>query len=290
MAQTEDLPERSRTGIGFLFGALQADAIPGPVLVELMDRLGFPEPTTRQLLARMLRQGHLTRRRVGRVSVYRLAGGYLERWSRLRYGDTPPNWVGAFQVVIHDIPEHLRARRERLLGAAIRAGFGQARPGLLIGVIEPDFVDQWTAGDASHAPLIEKGVLHVEPGAARRMAATAWSLPAKAAGLRRASTDLERLIESVDQVSTDPTAALHLMFEAGTIAESPRYSVPALPTELLPPDWPARRVQELLHTAIGRLTPVVGEYLYHRLAASPHAGLIEGGWWPPISPNSPTAG
>lgn len=283
MAANDDLPEHSRSGIGFLFGALQADAIPGPVLVEVMATLGFAEPTTRQLLARMLRQGHLTRRRVGRVSVYRLDGDYLERWSRLRYGDVPLNWTGTFHALVHDIPERLRVRRERLLGAAARAGFGQVRPGLLIGLAEPDFVDQWMGGDASDAPLIEKGTLRLDPDAARRMAATAWSLPARAADLRRASADLERLIDRVDQAATEGTAALQLMFEAGTIAGSPRYSVPALPAELLPADWPAPAVQELLHTAIGRLTPAVGEYLYHRLSASPHAGLIEGGWWPPIA-------
>lgn len=283
MPRTDDLPEQSRTGIGFLFGALQADAIPGPVLVELMDTLGFAEPATRQLLARMLRQGQLTRRRVGRVSVYRLAGDYLERWSRLRYGDTTPSWDGTFHVVVHDIPERMRVRRERLLGAALRAGFGQVRPGLLIGLAEPSFVDQRTTGDASNPPLIETGTLQLDPDAARRMAATAWSLPARAADLRRASAELERLLNRVDQAATDGTAALQLMFEAGTIAGSPRYRVPALPTELLPADWPAPAVQELLHTAIGRLTPAVGEYLYHRLAATPHAGLVEGGWWPPIA-------
>lgn len=276
----DELPEQSRSGIGFLFGALQADAIPGPVLVELMATIGFAEPTTRQLLARMLRQGQLTRRRVGRVSVYQLAGDYLERWSRLRYGDAPPSWSGSFHVVVHDIPERLRVHRERLLGAALRAGFGQARPGLLIGLVEPDFIDLWTAGDA---PLIEKGTLHLDPDAARRMAATAWSLPAKSADLRRAAAELERLIDQVDRTAPAGTAALQLMFEAGTIAGSPRYSVPALPTELLPKDWPAPTVQELLHTAIGRLTPTAGEYLYGRLAASPHAELVEGGWWPPIA-------
>ncbi len=45
----------------------------------------------------MLRQGQLTRQRMGRVSVYRLAGDYLERWSRPRYGDSTPDrdhyWV-----------------------------------------------------------------------------------------------------------------------------------------------------------------------------------------------------
>lgn len=278
MAAIDQLPDQSRSGIGFLFGALQAEAIPGPVLVELMATLGFAEPATRQLLARMLRQGHLTRVRMGRVSVYRLAGGYLERWSRLRYGDTPPSWDGAFHLVVHDIPERLRVRRERLLSAAIRAGFGQARPGLLIGLAEPDFVDQWTTSEAA---LIEKGTLHLAPDAAGRMAATAWSLPAKSADLRRAAAELERLIDQVDRTAPAGTAALQLMFEAGTIAGSPRYSVPALPAELLPTDWPASAVQQLLHTAIRRLTPAVGEYLYERLAASPHAGRVEGGWWPP---------
>ncbi|MFT4297390.1 MAG: PaaX family transcriptional regulator C-terminal domain-containing protein [Micropruina sp.] len=294
MAPTDDLPEHSRSGIGFAFGVLQADAVPGPILVEVMATLGFAEPTTRQLLARMLRQGQLERRRVGRVSVYRLAGGYLERWSRLRYGDTPPPWTGAFHVVVHDIPERLRVRRERLLGAAARAGFGQPRPGLLIGLTAPEFVEQVPARADAAAPMIEVGMIEVgmvevgmlslDPDAARRMAATAWSLPARAADLHRAATDLERLL---DRLAAEPrpegTDALRLMFEAGTIAGSPRYSAPALPPDLLPADWPAQHVQDLLHHAIERLTPTVGEYLYRRLTVSPHADLVEGGWWPPLS-------
>ncbi len=47
MPGTDDLPEQSRIGIGFLFGALQADAIPGPVLVQLVDMLELTEPATR---------------------------------------------------------------------------------------------------------------------------------------------------------------------------------------------------------------------------------------------------
>lgn len=291
MPSTADFPEHSRGGIGFVFGALRAEAVPGPILVDVMATLGFAEPTTRQLLARMLRQGHLERRRIGRVSVYRLAGDYLERWSRLRYGDTPPVWTGAFHVVVHDIPERLRVRRERLLAAAARAGFGQARPGLLIGLAEPTFVaDRATqrtsgsgAGEAA-AGMVETGLLSLAPDAARRLAATAWSLPLRADDLRRAAADLQRLLDGLDdRPDADGTEALRLLFDAGMIAGSPRYTAPALPAELLPSDWPAQRVQDLLHAAIERLTPAVGEYLYHRLTASPHAGLIEGGWWPPLS-------
>ncbi|MFT4217660.1 MAG: hypothetical protein QM619_10835 [Micropruina sp.] len=281
MARTDDSPEHSRGAVGFTFGVLQADAVPGPILVEVMAVLGFSEPTTRQLLARMLRQRHLERRRVGRVSVYRLSGGYLERWSRLRHGDAPPAWSGAFHVVVHDIPERLRGRRERLLAAAARAGFGQPRPGLLIGLTEPGFVERPTADAAG---MIEAGLLSLDPDAARRMAATAWSLPARAADLHRAAAALERLLDGFAAGPRPEGAdALRLMFAAGMIAGSPRYSAPALPPELLPADWPAQRVQDLLHHAIERLTPPVGEYLYGRLAVSPHAGLIEGGWWPPAS-------
>lgn len=285
-----DPPEHSRGAIGFVFGAFQAAALPGPILVEVMAAIGFPEPTTRQLLARMLRQGQLTRRRIGRVSVYRLAGDYLERWSRLRYGDDPPAWTGAFHVVVHDIPERQRGRRERLLAAAVRAGFGQARPGLLVGLAPPGFLQQWATDlgqrgptKGGSEPMVETGLLSVDLDAARRIASTAWSLPNRAVDLQAAAADLERLIDRIDDASsTSGSAALRLMFDAGMIAGSPRYSVPALPADLQPTGWPAPRVQQLLHTAIERLIPAVGDDLYRRLTASPHAHLIQGGWWPAI--------
>ncbi len=281
--QPVDLP---RSAIGFVFGALDATALPGPILVQLMGVLGVAEPTGRQVLARKLREGDLERERVGRISVYRMAGAYLERWLRLRHGDTPLTWDGSFHVVLHDVPERHRRRREALQSAAARAGYGQLRPGVLIGLTEPGFAEQlaaapdWPTQDA----VVETGQLDVDLPTARRIAARVWRLADRQHDLRRAADEVDDLLREVDGGIAGGTAhgelAFRQLFRGIMLAAGPRYNVPILPAELLPDDWPSDQVQQLLVKVVDRLQPTVGEYLYGLLRQTPSADLVQGGWWP----------
>lgn len=271
--------------MGFVFGALNADAVPGPILVDLMVVLGIGESTTRQLLARMLKQGDLRREKAGRVSVYHLDGQYLERWLRLRHGDTPPSWPGFFRMVVHDIPERHRFHRETLHAAAVRAGFGQLRPGVLIGTKQASFVEPVIGATTwpTNAALVETGHWEVEQDVARRIATVAWRLDEGGVELRGAADRLEALLDESPGRASDPASPYRTLFRAIGIAARPRFTVPQLPVELLPDDWPAGRVQELVETASGRLRQPTGEYLYHYLVTSPHAALVRGGWWPEVA-------
>lgn len=275
MAEHGRPADQSRGGVGFVFGLLDAEAVPGPILVSLMSDLGYPEATTRQLLARMLRQGELTRQRVGRLSVYRMAGRYLELWLLMRHGSQRPAWRGYFDVVLHDVPEQHRRQREALQTLATRAGFGQLRPGVLVGLRPPDFVAELPAPSG----LVESGRLDVDLDAARRIAATAWRLSARAEELREAKVTLQRLLVEVRQTPPDGAAALPRLFQAVRLASAPHHDSPVMPGELLPRDWPAEQVHEALGAVIAQLQPRVGAYLYEQLSRSPHAGLIVGGWW-----------
>ena len=49
----------------------------------------------------------------------------------------------------------------------------------------------------------------------------------------------------------------------------------ALPDELTPPDWPARRLVALVDEAEQRLGGAAVAYVQERIAAGPHAGLVE---------------
>ena len=274
--------DHARSGIGFLFGVLDARAVPGPILVELMGLLDVAPGTTRQLLARMLRQGDVQRERVGRVSVYQLSGRYLERWLRLRHGDARPAWTGEFQVVVYDIAESSRAHRELLLSTAVRAGFAQLRPGLLIGLRPPDFLADLRDDHPADA-AVEVGALAVDLPAAQRMASRAWQLPEVAAELRRATEALHSLLADNDTGPPGGHEALDRLWQAILLAGRPRYQAPLLPSDLVPSDWPADQVQRLFSAVVDRHRMAAGHFLAEILATSPYAHLVRGGWWPEVS-------
>lgn len=285
MADDLRASDQSRAGVGFVFGVLDATAVPGPIVVQVLSRLGLSEPTVRQQLARMLRQGHLERERVGRVSVYRMTGGYLERWLRLRNGDRPSVWTGAYEVVVHDIPERHRRRRELLVAAATRAGWASARPGVLIGVRPPDFVDVREDGAEG---FVEVGRWQLELPAARRLAHTAWRLPERADDLRAAAAELEQLLRSDEADPPRGVDALGRLWTGLDIAGAVRFAAPVLPSELLPEPWPGDQLQELFGAAVHRFREPAGQYLYEMLTDSAYASLIQGGWWPAIATDHPT--
>lgn len=271
--------DQTRAGVGFVFGVLDATAVPGPVIVALLAELGLGAPAVRQQLARMLRQEDLERERVGRVSVYRMTGGYLERWRRLRDGDEPPVWTGAYEVVVHDIPERRRQRRELLLAAATRAGYAAARPGLLIGLRSSDFAQQFRTEE----DLVEVGRLELEPAAARRLADSAWRLAERGGELDRAATALRALLESSSPDSATGFDAVHRLWTGLGIVGAARFAAPALPVELLPTTWPADGLQQLFTELVARCREPAGSYLFELLSATSSAHLIRGGWWPDVS-------
>lgn len=271
-----DQQATARNCLGFLYGSLDATAVPGPILVELMAALGVAEATSRQLLARMLKHGDLTRSRVGRVSVYRLAGTFLERYNRLRHGDVAPTWTGAFDTVVYDIPETERRHRDALLQLALMSGFGSVRPGLLIGFGEPTWLQ---ALDPAPDTLIEHGRLVVELPTARRLAEAAWHLAER-------RLDLERLAEQVRaqllavQVPDDPQESLREQYRIVASGGRVRFSAPNLPAELQPDGWPAASVQKLLFELSGRFDERSAPWLRSVVAASPHASLLVSARWP----------
>lgn len=271
-------PTFARHALGFVFGVLDATAIPGPILVELCGSVGFAEDATRQLLARMVRSGDLESRRVGRVSVYSLAGQYRSRWERLRHGDCPPAWSGAFHVVIYEVSERHRRYRDALNEAAARAGFARLRPGLLLGLSAPIWLE--TLG-RQRSCLVETGNLAVDLETARRLAAHAWKVDTAAGELRRLATRLRRELARPD-LPRKPNDALREQFEWTRRAGQVRFAVPNLPSELLPAEWPAGEVHQLFGQLNSRFIPVTGKQLYEVLQASPHGHCVEGGWWPPL--------
>ncbi|MBO0811941.1 MAG: hypothetical protein J2P23_07825 [Microlunatus sp.] len=238
--------------VGFVFGVLQAEAVPGPVLVRLIADTGMAEPATRTMLSRMVRGGRLSTTRHGRVAVYQLAGGFRDQFFRVRHADERPSWTGSFHTILYDIPETRRADRDGLRDRAAEAGFGSVRPGLLIGLADPaGWITPWSERSGI---LVEAATLGCSIPTARRLAERAWSLAELATALERFVDQLQAI---GDQYHDGPPNGRDAFMILNTTMRS--YAglylrMPTVPDELTPPGWPGRRIP----TALGRVSDLLG--------------------------------
>lgn len=257
--------------VPYAFGVAEASVLPGPILTRLVGDLGLTVPASKALLHRMTQAGGLTMERTGRVGRYAMTGALLERFQEFRDGRPPRDpWDGRFHTIVYDIPEHDRLARDHLRTAAIRAGYRQVRPGVLIGP---------TDAAASLTPLaganqLTTGWWTIDPDQVSGLVARCWDLDtiraryetAVAATADLLTSDLERLAPAdayrTLHAAIRPVVALRLL-------DGP------LPAELLPHDWPAGDLGRAFDRVAERLGVAAAAHVTGVIASSPHAGLVE---------------
>jgi phenylacetic acid degradation operon negative regulatory protein len=266
--------------LGYVFGAFAAEAVPGPCLVDLLCELGVAESATRTMLSRMTRSGSLTTQRHGRIAVYRLAGSYRERFLRFRRGDEPVQWTGGFQVVMYDIAETHRRERHALRERAAAAGFGQARPGMLIGLSDPS---HWCRPWLERSDLfVRTGELRCTVEVAAELVDRAWDLSSDTTRMRDFTRRLERISRRLDRIarrhaerSWTPQQSFLLLSEVMRDYADLHASTPTLPPEVTPPGWPGRAVPAALGAVSELLGPGVGAHAWAVAAAHGLTELVE---------------
>ena len=144
--------------------------LPGPALIELMSRIDLTASANRTMVARMVRNGSLAVDRQGRVGRYRLAGRLLLDFERIR-GDVPGStWHGALHTLVLAHPGPGRVQGERLRADAIRAGYRELHPGVLVAV------EDLTSLLVDQAALVHviPGLLETGRDQAQRIVRSAW--------------------------------------------------------------------------------------------------------------------
>lgn len=277
----ESAVARSSSGtVGYLFGLLEAAAVPGTVLVPLLTDLGMSPPAVRTMLSRMVAAGNVASERVGRIAVYRLAGPYAERFHRFRAGDSStPVWEGRFQLVLYTISEARRQHRDELREMAFRSGFGAARPGVLIGLRDPRrWCGPWlAAADFS----VELGELGCTPPTARRLAERAWHLTAEQPTLTAFLDELTELaarLERSPRERDDGRADRDAFRQQARLWE--RWAVivvrlPALPAVLVPDPWPVAELTRAMDTVTRLLQPGAHAHAQTVIRRAVGADLLE---------------
>jgi len=225
------------TTVGFLFGLAEARELPGPFIIEALQKLGLTASGARSYMTRAFKEGRLTSRRQGRTSLYAMTGDYLERFNAIeRRFTVEPVWEGFFHSVVYDLPESRRSERDGLRAAAFAHGWGCPRPGLLIGVDPPGAWarDGW------------RGRLSVDLETARQMVAASWDLDTAATRVTRTVAHLRTELERTDTGSSSggratPTTTWEPLVRAHDLMSEATYlwgRLPRLPRELLPGGFP----------------------------------------------------
>lgn len=260
------LRDQAAGAVIFVFGAAGPElrVLTGPVLVALLGALGMSEPTARATILRMRRGGWLSSARRGPVVEYglaeparRMAASVLAPVMGPR-----PAWEGVFHGLLFSIPESARGYRDALRRAAVQAGFGLLRPGLLV-TVDParwSRVEDLVAAAPAGSRLL-RVELRLAPGDARSAAAEAWPLEQLGARYRSQVAELRRRAESLRKAPPKGADAVRATWEAMAPISATAIEDPALPAELLPDDWPGREIRSAIETIAMILGPVIQDYI-----------------------------
>lgn len=180
--------------VAFLCGLAERESLPSAVLSPLLHELGLSPAGARTHLSRMVRLGALRSDRTGRRTTYTMTGSYLAEFRRLRAlrdQGQETAWSGAFHLVLYEIGEDQRSRRDALRRRADEDGFRTLRPGALVGAHPP--------GDWAQGAFV--GTWAVDENTARAVIARAWDVETAAARIHELARDRAT---HTDPLSGDP--------------------------------------------------------------------------------------
>jgi phenylacetic acid degradation operon negative regulatory protein len=217
-------------------------------LVTLCGALGIEGGVVRTALTRLVADGLIERRRVGRNSFYRLAARMAAEFAHATeriYFAAPQPWSGAWRLAV--LPANGDEGRE--VQALRRAGYGQLAPGILLAPLGPD--GRLYSG---RSPLPGPAILLEATGAA----ADGPALAARAWNLARLAEDYRAFLASFAplEAAGAPADGLEALALRIRLVHAYRRIVlkdPWLPAELLPAGWPgqeARRVCGLVYRQV----------------------------------------
>lgn len=242
-------------------------------LAAIMGEFGFSPQAVRGALVRMVRQGWLQRRRLGRRSFYALtARGRLrvEHGTRRIYALNERPWDGLWRLFTYAVPESRRATRDRLRRELTWLGMGTLAPSTWITPYDlREHLDAFVEAHDLRAYVAEFAGRHTGPSSEQALVARCWDLAAitawhegfveatrrRAAG-RTPLTPQEAFVEKIRLVHEYRKAL---------------YVDPWLPGELLPADWRGQASARVFFETYQRLEPAATRAFEALFEAPPDA-------------------
>lgn len=229
--------------------------------IDVLGRLGVAEKASRQALMRTAGDGWLTPERVGRRTRWHLtpdADRLLTEGARRIYGftATTPEWDGRWLLLLTRTPETERPTRHLLRTRLTWAGLGSPAPGV------------WLTTDTTRLKEVQEilttaGVEDAQLFTAERagngqveaLVRQAWNLDSIARRYERFRIDF-----AAPRADDPLTRILELVHAWRRFP----WLDPALPAELLPPDWTGTQAAQLFTRRHAEWTTAAGQE-WHRI-------------------------
>jgi phenylacetic acid degradation operon negative regulatory protein len=219
--------------------------------IDLLARFGVEEKASRQTLMRTAGDGWLHRQRVGRRTCWRIsdsAEDVLTAGTERIFGFTGAqrDWDGRWLFVLARVADSERSARHLLRSRLAWAGFGSPSPGLWISTYpdRADEVERVLRGAGLHEESHVFTAEHTAGGKPADLVGQAWDL----GGIEQSYQ------EFIDTYSgpSEQDALTRLVELVHAWRRFPSID-PALPLELLPPNWigvQAARLFQKQHAAV----------------------------------------
>jgi phenylacetic acid degradation operon negative regulatory protein len=224
-------------------------------LIKLAAPFGINERLVRTAASRLVHDGWLRARRVGKLSEYHLSAVGRERFAEATqriYSAPTADWPGRWTLVV--LPGMRGAKRRPLRDELTWLGFGEFVPGVFA---HPELSEQTLARvkslgkalAAGASPIVFEANLH-EDDAAQRLVSLGWDLKDLSEGYRRFVQRFAPVLKALEQPPAGDQHAVQeqAAFVARTllIHEYRKLHLrdPLLPARLLSPHWAGTRAAE----------------------------------------------
>lgn len=235
-------------------------------LARYLAEFGISEPTMRQALSRLIRQGWLRARKVSGRSCYSLTEQGRRRIveaSRRVYYPVDLAWDGQWHILAYSIPEAIRATRDDLRRELAWTGFAPLAPGTWISPNPlADATDELIRRYAIEPYVSLFSSRHLGPGTPQELVGRCWDLSAIQSGYERFlalwSPRMERF------AAGEPLPDDRCFVERIELVHDYRkflFVDPGLPLELLPEGWRGLVARELFQRYYRLLDPAARRFM-----------------------------
>ncbi len=236
----------------------RGDRAPIAALVRLLAPLGISPPAVRTAVSRMARQGWLESARMPEGAGYALTRRAIHRLDEAAdriYRRSRREWDGRWHLIITERTSD-RSRRERLRAGLRYLGYAPLDESTWISPRPSPELDALLDTERVRA---QQFVTQYE-GDDRGLAARVWDLDGLARSYQRWFGVADDLLA---QAGTEPTDETAFAVRSRLVHEWRRFlfSDPALPAQLLPGQWPARKAADLFDAEAARLLPPAARFV-----------------------------
>jgi phenylacetic acid degradation operon negative regulatory protein len=244
-------------------------------LLQLMEELAFTPEAVRVALSRMVADGWLSNRRIGRKSFYTLterSQRRLDEAAARLFAPDHGTWDGRWRILTYSVPEGRRADRDRLRRELTWLGFGPLSNSTWI---SPSPLFERTCEVLEAQRWKEYVALftaeHHGPGADRWLAEKCWDLAAINQRYGQFIRSIRPRLPAVRQRRSPLPDNVCFAAQVRLVHEFRKFLFidPGLPASLLPRDWRGHEARRLFREYFELLSPGSTRFFVAAFAAAP---------------------